>query len=263
MENSNVRKHRASTARSDRVVPRDVIGSYRGFGFKPRLKAILLSCTVCAFGSALGSVAAFAGTADTANDNGAHSARRAGVAASQAVDECFVWDIACLLERPVGAVPGPGERGQDGDDGGDDDGDDDGGTDDGGTDDGGTDDGGDDDGGTDDGGTDDGVTDDGGPDDGGTDDVGAEDGATVHAGAEDVLVQNGVTAQRSRRNAGALQSCKHDVGGRGRGGGGGGRRVQGRRVGRGGGRRGGRRSGRGRGRWWRQRRGRSRRWRHR
>ena len=98
MENSGVRKQHSVTARSGRGVRRDVIASYRGFGFKPCLKAILLSCTVCAFGS----VAAFAGTPDPARDNPADLARSAGQVASQAVDECFVWDIACLLERPVG-----------------------------------------------------------------------------------------------------------------------------------------------------------------
>ncbi len=197
MENSGVRKHQSVTARTDGVVRRDVAGSHRGLGFKPCLKAILLSCTVGVFGSAFGSVAAFAGTSDPARDDAADLARLTGQAASQTVDECFVWDIACLLERPVGAVPGgpspgPGDRGQDGDDGGTDDGgDDDGGTDDGGDDDGGTDDGGDDDGGTDDGGEDDGGDDDGGTDDGGTDDGGTDDGGTADGGKDNKGLGNG------------------------------------------------------------------------
>jgi hypothetical protein len=177
MEETGVRKYHAVTARTASFIGRDVIGRYCGLGYEQRLKAILLSCSVSVFGS----IAAFAGAPGPSHDNAAATTQRTGPAASQTVDECLAWDIACRLEQPVWLVAGPGDRGHEGGAGGgtdtgaetgtSDDGTSDGGTGDGGHD-GGTSDGGTSDGGTSDGGTSDGGTSDGGGDDGGGDDGG-------------------------------------------------------------------------------------------
>ena len=140
MEETGVRKYHAVTARTASFIGRDVIGRCCGLGYEQRLKAILLSCSVSVFGS----IAAFAGAPGPSHDNAAATTQRTGPAASQTVDECLAWDIACRLEQPVWLVAGPGDRGHEGGAGG--------GTDTGaetGTSDGGSDDGGGDDGGRD------------------------------------------------------------------------------------------------------------------
>ncbi len=133
MEETGVRKYHAVTARTASFIGRDVIGRYCGLGYEQRLKAILLSCSVSVFGS----IAAFAGAPGPSHDNAAATTQRTGPAASQTVDECLAWDIACRREQPVWLVAGPGDRGHDG---GTSDGGHDGGTSDGGTSDGGRDD---------------------------------------------------------------------------------------------------------------------------
>ncbi len=161
MEETGVRKYHAVTARTASFIGRDVIGRCCGLGYEQRLKAILLSCSVSVFGS----IAAFAGAPGPSHDNAAATTQRTGPAASQTVDECLAWDIACRLEQPVWLVAGPGDRGHEGGAGG-------------GTDTGaetGTSDGGASDGGSD-GGTSDGGSDDGGGDDGGRDNKGLGNG---------------------------------------------------------------------------------------
>jgi hypothetical protein len=162
MEETGVRKYHAVTARTASFIGRDVIGRYCGLGYEQRLKAILLSCSVSVFGS----IAAFAGAPGPSHDNAAATTQRTGPAASQTVDECLAWDIACRLEQPVWLVAGPGDRGHEGGAGGGTDTGAETGTSDDGTSDDGTSDGGTGDGGTGDGGHD-GGTSDGGGDDGG------------------------------------------------------------------------------------------------
>ena len=143
MEETGVRKYHAVTARTASFIGRDVIGRCCGLGYEQRLKAILLSCSVSVFGS----IAAFAGAPGPSHDNAAATTQRTGPAASQTVDECLAWDIACRLEQPVWLVAGPGDRGHEGGAGGGTDTGAETGTSDGGTSDGGTSDGGSDDGG--------------------------------------------------------------------------------------------------------------------
>ncbi len=140
MEETGVRKYHAVTARTASFIGRDVIGRYCGLGYEQRLKAILLSCSVSVFGS----IAAFAGAPGPSHDNAAATTQRTGPAASQTVDECLAWDIACRLEQPVWLVAGPGDRGHEGGAGGGTDTGAETGTSDGGTSDGGSDGGGDD-----------------------------------------------------------------------------------------------------------------------
>ena len=66
MPKTGVRKSLSLTTDNSGVLRRDVIGRYHRLGFEPRLKAILLSCTV----GVLGPVAAFSrqrGKFDTAD----------------------------------------------------------------------------------------------------------------------------------------------------------------------------------------------------
>ena len=104
------------TTRS-KLIRRDVIGKYWAFKFARPLKLILLSSTIGVLGAC-----AVTGTSGGAPDGAGNTARQTRAMASQSVDECLAWDIACLLERPVGALsggpsPGAGDRGQDGNDG--------------------------------------------------------------------------------------------------------------------------------------------------
>ena len=114
MEETGVRKCHSVTALTARVIRRGVIGRYHWLRFEPSLKVILLSCTV----GVVSLIAGCAGTSGPSQDNAVNSTQRAGSMASQAVDECLAWDIACRLEQPVWLVAGPGDRGNEGGAGG-------------------------------------------------------------------------------------------------------------------------------------------------
>ena len=114
MEETGVRKYHAVTARTASFIGRDVIGRCCGLGYKQRLKAILLSCTV----GVVSLIAGCAGAPGPSHDNAAATTQRTGPAASQTVDECLAWDIACRREQPVWLVAGPGDRGHEGGAGG-------------------------------------------------------------------------------------------------------------------------------------------------
>ncbi len=107
MKNSDVWKHHSVTARTARVIRCDFVGKYLGLRFEPRLKVILLSCGV----GVVSLIAGCVGTSGSSQDNAADSMQWTGLVAVQSVDECLAWDIACLLEKPVGAVPGASETG--------------------------------------------------------------------------------------------------------------------------------------------------------
>ena len=127
MENSRVRKHHSVTARTDRVVRRDVTGSVWTFKSERSLKWILLSSAMGVLGAC-----AFAGTSGGSLDSAAATTQSTGLATSQMEDKCLEvppslvppWDLACLLERPVGALSSGPQSGNDdrggrsGDDGG-------------------------------------------------------------------------------------------------------------------------------------------------
>ena len=106
MEETGVRKCHSVTARTARVIRRDVIGRYHWLRVEPRLKVILLSSTMAVLGAC-----AFTGTSGGSLDSAGNTAQRTGPAASQTVDECLAWDIACRLEQPVWLVAGPGGSG--------------------------------------------------------------------------------------------------------------------------------------------------------
>ncbi len=118
MEETGVRKCHSVTARTARVIRRGVIGRYHWLRVEPRLKVILLSSTMAVLGAC-----AFTGTSGGSLDSAGNTAQRTGPAASQTVDECLPWDIACRLEQPVGTVSGepsagPGDGGNEGGAGG-------------------------------------------------------------------------------------------------------------------------------------------------
>ncbi len=82
MEQTGVRKCHSVTARTARVIRRDVIGRYHWLRFEPRLKVILLSCTL----GVVSLIAGCAGTSGPSQDNAADSTQRTGLAANQTVD---------------------------------------------------------------------------------------------------------------------------------------------------------------------------------
>ena len=114
MEETGVRKCHAVTARTARVVRRDVIGRYNWLRFEPRLKVILLSCTM----GVLGSFSAYAGSSGLPLGANIGKSAPAGSVAAQTAEKCWLvtpWDLNCLLLQPVGTVPGafppgPGDR---------------------------------------------------------------------------------------------------------------------------------------------------------
>ena len=117
MEKSGVRKSLPLNAGSSEVRRRGVSQGFSGLKFERRLKVVLLSGTM----GVLGSLAAYAGSSGLPLGADIKNTATAGSVAAQTVDECLPWDIACLLLRPVGTVPGDppsglGERGQDGPD---------------------------------------------------------------------------------------------------------------------------------------------------
>ncbi len=65
MKNSGVWKHHSVTARTARVIRCDCVGKYRGLRFEPRLKAILLSCSV----GVVSLIAGCVGTSGSSQDN--------------------------------------------------------------------------------------------------------------------------------------------------------------------------------------------------
>ena len=119
MEETGVRKCHSVTAGTARVIRRGGIGRYHWLRVEPRLKVILLSSTMAVLGAC-----AFTGTSGGSLDSAGNTVQRTravasqSVVASQTVDECFAWDIACRLEQPVWLVAGPGDRGHEGSAGG-------------------------------------------------------------------------------------------------------------------------------------------------
>ncbi len=113
MEETGVRKCHSVTAGTARVIRRGGIGRYHWLRVEPRLKVILLSSTMAVLGAC-----AFTGTSGGSLDSAGNTAQRTGPAASQTVDECLPWDIACRLEQPVWFVAGPGDGGNEGGAGG-------------------------------------------------------------------------------------------------------------------------------------------------
>ncbi len=67
---------------SDDAIRRGVIGRYRGLTFEPRLKVVLLSCTV----GMVSLIAGCAATSGPSQENAADSTQRTGLAANQTVD---------------------------------------------------------------------------------------------------------------------------------------------------------------------------------
>jgi len=119
MEKSGVQKSLSLTIRSSGILQSGVFLGYCGLKLERRFKVVLLSGTM----GVLGSLAAYAGPTGLPFGAEFEKMGPAGPVASQTTDECLPSDIACLLLRPVGAVPGgptagAGERGQDGGSGG-------------------------------------------------------------------------------------------------------------------------------------------------
>ena len=114
MEKSGVQKSLSLTIRSSGILQSGVFLGYCGLKLERRFKVVLLSGTM----GVLGSLAAYAGPTGLPFGAEFEKMGPAGPVASQTTDECLPSDIACLLLRPVGAVPGgptagAGERGQD------------------------------------------------------------------------------------------------------------------------------------------------------
>ncbi len=66
-------------------IRRDVVGRYHWLRFEPRLKVILLSCTLVV----VSLIAGCAGTSGPSQDNAADSTQRTGLAANQTVDNAL------------------------------------------------------------------------------------------------------------------------------------------------------------------------------
>ncbi len=114
MGKTGVRKCHSVTARTAGALRRDVIGRYHWLRFEPSLRVILLSCTV----GVVSLIAGCTGTSGPSQDNAADSTLRAGLAASQTIDECLPRDIACRQEQTALLVVGPGDLGNEGGAGG-------------------------------------------------------------------------------------------------------------------------------------------------
>ncbi len=102
MEISGVQKSLSLTIRSSGILQSGVFLGYCGLKFERRFKVVLLSGTM----GVLGSLAAYAGPTGLPFGAEFEKMGPAGPVASQTTDECLPSDIACLLLRPVGAVPG-------------------------------------------------------------------------------------------------------------------------------------------------------------
>ena len=113
MEQTGVRKGHSVAARTARVIRRDVIGRYHWLRVEPRLKVILLSSTMAVLGAC-----AFTGTSGGSLDSAGNTAQWTGPAASQTIDECLAWDLACREEQTALLVVGPGDLGNEGGAGG-------------------------------------------------------------------------------------------------------------------------------------------------
>lgn len=118
MEKSGVRTFLPLTTRNSGILRRGVFQGCCGVKFERRLKLVLLSGAM----GVLGSLAACAGASGVPLGANIGKTEPAGSVAGQTAEACLPWDIACLLLRPVGTVPGdpppgPEERGQDGNEG--------------------------------------------------------------------------------------------------------------------------------------------------
>ncbi len=102
MEKSGVQKSLSLTIRSSGILQSGVFLGYCGLKLERRFKVVLLSGTM----GVLGSLAAYAGPTGLPFGAEFEKMGPAGPVASQTTDECLPSDIACLLLRPVGAVPG-------------------------------------------------------------------------------------------------------------------------------------------------------------
>ncbi len=115
MKKSGVRKLLSLMTRSPGILRSGVFLGYCGLKFERRLKVVLLAGAM----GVLGSLAAYAGSSSVPLGANIEKTGPAGSVAAQTSATCLPWDIACLLLRPVGTVPGgppagAGDRGQDG-----------------------------------------------------------------------------------------------------------------------------------------------------
>ena len=101
-EKPSVRKSLSLTMHSTEMRRRGVFHGFSGLKADRRLKVVLLSGTM----GVLGSLAACTGISSSPPGPDIGKTELAGLVSTQTVDECLPWDIACLLLRPVGAVPG-------------------------------------------------------------------------------------------------------------------------------------------------------------
>ncbi len=115
MKKSGVRKPLSLMTRSPGILRSGVFLGHCGLKFERHLKVVLLAGTM----GVLGSLAAYAGSSSVPLGANIEKTGPAGSVAAQTSTTCLPWDIACLLLRPVGTVPGgppagAGDRGQGG-----------------------------------------------------------------------------------------------------------------------------------------------------